>query len=177
MPFPVLRLDRCTVRPFEEGHLTERYVSWLNDPEVVRYSEQRHRRHTLESCRVYFESFRGTADHFLAIEAEIGQLGHIGNISVAVDVPNRVADVSILVGEKRCWGIGLATAAWCGVLAELLQEQKMRKVTAGTLEANEPMLRLIRRCGMQIEGKRSRQFLLDGWEVDLVMAAAFAPAG
>jgi RimJ/RimL family protein N-acetyltransferase len=163
--------------PFEERHLTPRYVAWLNDPEVVRYSEQRHRQHTLESSRRYFESFRGSSNHFLAIEADAAHLGHVGNIGVAIDVPNRVADVSILVGEKRAWGTGLATVAWCGVLRELFDAQQMRKLTAGTMAANEPMLRLMRRSGMQIEAKKSRQFLLDGREVDLVIAAAFAPAG
>jgi RimJ/RimL family protein N-acetyltransferase len=163
--------------PFEERHLTPRYVAWLNDPEVVRYSEQRHRRHTLESSRRYFESFRGSPNHFLAIEADAAHLGHVGNIGVAIDVPNRVADVSILVGEKRAWGTGLATVAWCGVLRELFDAQQMRKLTAGAMAANEPMLRLMRRSSMQIEAKKSRQFLLDGREVDLVMAAAFAPAG
>jgi RimJ/RimL family protein N-acetyltransferase len=162
--------------PFEERHLTARYVAWLNEPEVVRYSEQRHHRHTLESCKVYFESFRGAADHFLAIEADDVHLGHIGNIGVSVDLPNRVADVSILVGEKRAWGTGLATVAWYGVLTELFQAQQIRKVTAGTMAVNESMLRLMSRSGMHIECVKSRQFILDGQEIDLVMASAFATA-
>ena len=176
MPFPTLSLKSCRVMPFEARHLMPRYVAWLNDPDVVRYSEQRHGRHTLESCRRYFESLRSTSDYFLAIEADDVHLGHIGNIGVAVDLPNRVADVSILVGEKRAWGTGLATVAWCGVLKELFQAQQIRKATAGTMAVNDPMLRLMSRSGMHIEGVKSRQFLLDGQEIDLVMASAFATA-
>jgi len=168
-----LAFDGGRVVPFEERHLTARYVSWLNDPEVVRYSEQRHIRHTLKSCRAYFESFRTTANEFLAIEADDEQLGHIGNIAVAVDVPNAVGDVSILVGERRAWGTGLATKAWCIVIEELLAG-RVRKVTAGTMSANDRMLRLMQRSQMAIEGRRPRHFLLEGREVDLVYAARFA---
>lgn len=160
--------------PFDEYHLTHRYVEWLNDPLVVRYSEQRHRRHTLESCQAYFESFQESPNEFLAIEAEDATLGHIGNIAVTVDVANRVGDVSIMVGERRAWGQGLGGQAWCAVLDELLTNGRFRKITAGTMAANAPMLRLLERSGMIIEGRRSRQFLLENAEVDLILAGRFA---
>lgn len=175
MSFPTLKFPGGRVVPFEERHLTARYVAWLNDRGRTRFSEQRHRTHTLESCRCYFESFRGSSDWFLAIESDEPALGHVGNLSVAVDGPNRVADVSILIGDPRAAGKGLATGAWCAVLDELLGHQRMRKVTAGTMALNEPMLRLMQRSGMIIEGRRAGQFLCEGAAVDLVMAAKFAP--
>lgn len=175
MAFPVLEFAGGRVLPFEVHHLTPRYVAWLNDRERMRFSEQRHRTHTLESCRAYFESFRGSADHFLAIESLDAELGHVGNISIAVDGANRVADLSIMVGEPRAAGTGLATGAWRAVLDELLLRRGMRKVTAGTMAANEPMLRLMRRSGMSVEGRRVGHFLYQGQPVDLVMAAKFAP--
>lgn len=174
MSFPMLQFPGGRVVPFTESHLTQRYVDWLNDPQVVRYSEQRHRRHTLDTCRAYFESFRGSAHEFLAIEAQDARLGHIGNIAVAVDVANRVGDVSIVVGERRAWGSGLGGLAWCAVIETLLISGRLRKVTAGTMATNAPMLRLMERSGMQIEGRRARQFLLEGVEVDLILAARFA---
>ena len=177
MNFPQLELDSCRVLPFGDHHLTHRYVSWLNDPEVVRYSEQRHRRHTLESCGAYFRSVSDSADHFLAIEATAPDLGHIGNIGVSVDAANRVADVSIIVGEKRAWGTGLATRAWKGVVEQLLSGQALRKVTAGTMAVNDPMLRLMERSGMHIEGTRARHYVWEGQEVDLMLAAVFRNAG
>jgi RimJ/RimL family protein N-acetyltransferase len=170
---PRLPFDGGYICAFEQRHLTPRYVSWLNDPEVVRYSEQRHMRHTLTSCQAYFDSFRGSDDLFLAIEAVDPPLGHIGNISVTIDLPNAVADMSILVGERRAWGTGLGSRAWCAVLKELLARPTIRKITAGTMAANSKMLRLMERSGMTIEGGRSRQFLLEGNEVDLVLAAKF----
>lgn len=171
MSFPALTAGGCTVLPFERRHLTPRYVGWLNDPEVVRYSEQRHRRHSMASCEAYFDSFAGSADHFLAIESEA--FGHIGNIGVSIDSPNGVADVSIIVGERPVWGKGFASKAWCAVVEELLRHQPIRKVTAGTMSVNEPMLRLMARSGMAVEAVRRRHFIWEGREVDFVLAAAF----
>ena len=44
---PRLRLD-----PFQQVDITEPYLSWLNDPEVTRFSNQRFRQHTAESSDV-----------------------------------------------------------------------------------------------------------------------------
>ncbi|KTD24318.1 putative N-acetyltransferase [Legionella lansingensis] len=171
--FPVLESGDIRIVKFERKHLTQRYVSWLNDPEVVKFSEQRYYEHTLATCTSYFEAVEKTTDHFLAIEALTPNLGHIGNIGVAIDIHNRVADMSIIVGEKKAWGTGLATTAWSAVLRELLMNQGIRKVTAGTMAMNESMLRLMKRSGMKIEARRARHFIWEGKEVDLVQSAIF----
>ena len=176
MEFAPLEFATCRVVPFSAGHLTERYVGWLNDPAVVRYSEQRHRKHDLAGCAAYAASFAGGDDLFLAIEAHHPALGHVGNITVAVDRPNASADVSILVGEGTARGTGIGTTAWCGVVDWLLASGGLRRVTAGTMALNAPMLALMRKSAMTVEAVRPRAFLLDGAEVDLVLAARFASA-
>jgi len=172
----MIETPRLTIVPFGEAHLTERYVAWLNEPEVVRYSDQRFRTHTLESCRAYMESFRGTPNHFWAIVARDPALGHIGNLNAYVSTLHRVADVGIVVGERGAWGKGLGGEAWIAVCDHLLRAGGMRKVTAGTLEVNRPMLAIMERAGMVPDGRQVRQNLFEGREVDVVHAALFADA-
>ncbi len=171
--FPTLETRRLRIVPFAEEHLTSRYVGWLNDPDVVRYSEQRHRRHTLESCGDFWRSFAGTSNCFWAVIDREGGLGHIGNLTAYVDAHNLVADVGILLGAKEAWGRGHGTEAWLAACAYLFGECAMRKVTAGTLSVNEGMLRIIRKTGMADDGRRVRQCLCGGREVDMVQAAFF----
>ncbi len=173
MEFKDIHLDRLSIVRFSENHLTQNYVDWLNNPDVVKYSEQRHKNHTLESCRQYYEAMLVSDDLFLAIEATEGGYGHIGNLGVAFDKHNQVADVSILVGEKNIWGRGFATIAWNAVLGYLLREEAVRKVTAGTMSINTPMLRLIERSGMIIEGYRKNHFIVNNVFSDMVLAAKF----
>lgn len=171
---PTLETKRLTLTAFADAHLTERYVAWLNDPEVVRYSEQRHRRHTLDSCRDFVRSFADGPSHLWAIVAKDRALGHIGNINSAVDAPNRTADVAILIGDRKAWGRGLGAEAWAAVVDFLLGAGGMRKVTAGAMAANAAMVKIMRNAGMTEEGRRRGQFLLDGRPVDVVLTARFA---
>ena len=168
---PTLRTSRLIVTSFTPGHLTERYVGWLNDPVVVRYSEQRHRKHTLANCRAYLQRVEDSPHFFSAIMTNGSE--HIGNIGVQVDAPNRVADLAIMIGDRRFWGQGYGTEAWQAVIEELFENRGVRKITAGTMAENQGMLQIMRKCGMTKEGLRRRHFLLDGREVDLIQMASF----
>jgi [ribosomal protein S5]-alanine N-acetyltransferase len=169
-----LETARLRIVPFSEVHLTPRYVGWLNDPEVVRYSEQRHRAHTIESCREYWRSFAGTPHRFWAILVSAGPLGHIGNINAYVDGKNLAADVGILIGEKGAWRRGYGLEAWRAVCGYLLETAALRKVTAGTMAANKGMLRIMEKSGMVDDGRRIRQCLFESREVDVVHGALFS---
>lgn len=168
-----IETERLLVVPFRETHLTERYVGWLNDPEVVRYSDQRFRSHTLDSCREYWQSFQGTPNYFWAVVAKDVKLGHIGTMTGFVDPPHRVVDVGILIGERAVWGRGYGSEAWTAVCHFLLYGVGMRKVSAGTLSVNDRMISIMRRAGMVEDGRRVRHCLFDGQEVDLVYAGLF----
>src|SRR5262245_44345540 len=67
-PTPTLVCARVRLVPFGPQHMTATYVGWLNDPVVVRYSEQRHRAHTLDTCRAYFDFMQSGGHHFWAVE-------------------------------------------------------------------------------------------------------------
>lgn len=170
---PVLETRRCRLEPFGQAHLTERYVGWLNDPEVVRYSEQRHRRHDLASCRAYVQSYVESPHYLWAVMARDPALGHIGNINAYVDQPNATADLGILIGEKAVWGKGYGAEAWIAVCTFLFRDRGLRKLTAGTVAENRGMLGIMRKAGMREEGRRLRQIVLDGREVDMIYVGVF----
>jgi [ribosomal protein S5]-alanine N-acetyltransferase len=170
----LLTAERLELRPFNHLFLTERYVGWLNDKQTVRYSEQRHRSHTFETCRTYARGFANSPNYFWAIVANNPSLGHIGNITATVDAPNRVADLAILVGASEARGHGYGFEAWRRACRFLLEDAGLRKVTAGTMEINEPMLRIMRASGMVEEGRRRHQFLVNGNAIDAVLMALFA---
>jgi RimJ/RimL family protein N-acetyltransferase len=170
---PTLETRRLRLVPFAETHLTARYVAWLNDPQVMRFSEQRHRQHTLATCASYWRSFTGSPNYLWAIELSGHDTRHIGNVNAYVDKRNRVAELGILIGEREQWGQGLGREAWAAACDFLLNTAHLRKVTASTLAENRSMLAIMRATGMVEDGRRSRHVLLDGHEVDLVHAALF----
>ena len=169
----IIETERLIIEPFSEKFLTERYLNWLNDPEVVRFSEQRFMKHTLDSCRAYMRSFDETPHYFWALVSRSTEEGHIGNMNSYVDMQNLVADIGILIGDKGLWGKGYGSEAFLGVADHLFRHQGVRKVTAGTVGANAGMLKIMEKAGMREDGRRSKQVLLDGREEDLVHGSLF----
>lgn len=157
------------VRPFADRDLSETYVSWLNDSEIVRYSNQRFLTQDINSVRAYFKSFTDSPNAFLTIE-NIRNAQHVGTMTVYVQPYHQTVDVGILLGER---GNGYGTEAWCLVIDWLLDTCHVRKVTAGTLACNLSMVRLMEKAGMQHEATRAGQELVDGEPQDVIYFAKF----
>ena len=162
-----VRLDSFTATD-----LSSTYVGWLNDPQVVRLSNQRFLTHSTESCRAYLAAFEGSANLFLSVKTLDGRA--IGTMTVFRSVPHGTADVGIMIGERSCWGGGYGQDAWDTLLGWLLVQPGIRKVTAGTLACNVAMVRLMERSGMTLEGVRREQELVEGVPQDIVLYARFA---
>lgn len=170
---PYLQSGQLVLVPFSAKHLTATYVGWLNDPEVVRYSEQRHRRHSLQSCENFVQNFSAAGHLLWAIETTNGP--HIGNITATLDFKNRLADIGILIGDPHSRGKGHGLAAWGAVLQFLQNHPSFDKVTGGSLSTNMPMLSIMEKCGMTADGVRLRHYLWEGQKVDILHRALHCP--
>ena len=156
-----------TVRlvPFGANHVTERFLSWLNDRDLLRFSRQRLRRHTRESCLAYVQSFDGAPGRYWAVE-RVADGALLGSMTIHVDAHQRSGDLGILIGEP---GGGHGREAWGLALAAGFGELGLRKITAGTVAPNTAMLRIFRHWGMRHEGTRRAQEVLDSGPVDVLL--------
>lgn len=166
--------SQIRVVSFQERHLTQVYVDWLNDIEIVRFSEQRHHYHTLESCTEYFNQQQDGNDLFLAIEAlEESNQKHLGNIGVTIDKVNRYADISILIGEKNYWGKGIALLAIKGMINYLKEEENINLFTCGTMSCNIGMIKVMEKLGMEPKTTIPNRFIIDGDYHHLIQGCLF----
>ncbi len=169
---PVITTDRCELRPYFAGMVTDDHVNWLNDPEVVRFSEQRHFIHSIGSVISYVNHMTGNACTPLwGIYAP----RLIGTISAHIDEPNRTANIGILIGNKDYWRRGYAQEAWQAVSYYLFTKRNIRKIEAGCHGENRPMRNLALRCGMHLEGIRYDHFIVNGVPQDLLLYAQTKP--
>jgi len=164
---------RLNLRPFKAVDINSSYLGWLNDPEVMRFSNQRFEKHTVESCTAYLASFTGCSNCFLLIELLEDQRP-IGTATVYRNNQHGTADIGLMVGERRCWGQGYGREAWQAVLEALMGEVGMRKVTGGTARPNRAMVRIMEQSGMVLEAVRVGQEIIEGELVDLLYYARFA---
>jgi ribosomal-protein-alanine N-acetyltransferase len=171
--FEPVETERLIIRPFSLEDITDRYISWLNDPENNRYSSLRHSVQTRQSCERYYCQMKESGDWFLAILRKDGPRKHIGNLRVLFDRINNVADIAIIIGEQTARGQGYAKEAWAAVLAILLTNGCAEKITAGTMDENKAMIKVALASGMHQEARLRGQLLLDGRRVDQIQFARF----
>ena len=164
---PTISTSRLVLRPLTKA--TQRNLAWLRDPDVVRWSQQRHCEHTLSSQLRYVNSFTGKSHLWAIILAETGE--HIGNLSARHDEPNNVSDVGIMIGETMHWRKGYALEAWKEACGWLLDKDcgGVRKLEAGCARSNEAMLRIIRGSGFKQEGEALNRYLFDGAPISAVL--------
>jgi len=159
--------------PFSSDDITSEYVGWLNDSEVVEYSNQRFQYHSAKSCQKYLDSFKNTSNLFFKI-IRYADEAMVGTITAYVSIQHRTADMGIMIGDRSAWGKGIGQDAWTILLKRLLSHDGVRKVTGGTMRCNQGMVKIIERSGMMLEAVRPKQELLNGIPVDLVYYGKFS---
>ena len=168
-----LTTDRLHIRPFEQADVTDQYLGWLQDAEVTRFSNQRFRHHTMESCLSYQSSFRDSANSFLLIIHRRDETP-IGTMTIYRAPPHGTADIGLMLGNRTYWRQGLGLEAWSSVVQALLEEPGLRKVTGGTARPNIGMVKIMEESGMKLEAVRHQQELIENQPVDLLYYARFA---
>jgi [ribosomal protein S5]-alanine N-acetyltransferase len=162
--------ERITLQAIAEKDVTDKYVSWLNDPEVVRFSNQRFYKHSKNSSLVYLNSFLGSANYFLKIENNDLM---IGTMTAYISPQHGIADIGIMIGDRSSWGQGYGLEAWVGLMSYLFEVEGLRKVTGGTARGNIGMIKIFERSGMQLEAIRPLQVIIDGKPMDQVCFGKF----
>jgi len=101
---PTLSSEHLILKPQTRAYPQQ--VAWLNDHAVMQFSEQRHKQHSLSTCRRYVDSFDGELSHIWAIQNL--QAEYVGSITAYKDKDNQIADMGVLIG-KEFWGKGYAS--------------------------------------------------------------------
>lgn len=174
----LVRGENLSLRPVAGSDVGPVYVRWMNDPEVVRFTESRFRAHSESDIRAYVEKMENDPrSHFLAI-VENGSGRHVGNLKIGpVDERHKIASVGIIIGEKDCWGKGYATEALRLSARLAFEALKLHKLTAGCVDLNAGAVRAFEKAGFKRECVRGRHNLFEGEYRDVVLLCMFRKGG
>ena len=151
-------MSEIELRKLTEDDATEKYVSWLNDPEVNQYLESRFMTHTIESTREFIRGLSAN-DYMFGIFLR-GK--HIGNIKLHVNPQHKYGDIGFLIGDKGKWGKGYATQAIRLIVEFAFKELNLNKVWAGVYANNFGSIRALSKAGFTQEATLQRQYLCEG---------------
>jgi RimJ/RimL family protein N-acetyltransferase/methionyl-tRNA formyltransferase len=157
-----LKTSRLVLRPLCRDDVCDRYVGWLNDPNINRFLEVRFHRHCLESTRAYVEQVNGSPDTLLLGMFVGAGRDHIGNIKIGpINHFHKRADIGLLIGEPGEWGKGYASEAIEAVSRFAHEKLGLRKITAGCYSDNVGSMKAFLKVGYTEEAR-----LADHWETD-----------
>jgi ribosomal-protein-alanine N-acetyltransferase len=107
----------------EPEHVTQDYVSWLNDPQVNQYLDCRFVTHTIESAKKFVQAMLDSPDNlFLGIRSHLLDR-HIGNIKIGpIDKNHGFGLLGIMIGEKKAWSKGIGGLA-INMMLEIARNQ------------------------------------------------------
>ena len=143
--------ERLLLKPLNRTYLSDKYLSWINDEEVVKFLETQ-----VGSSITDLENFLLNVENneIFAWAIEIKKSNeHIGNIKIdPVDYKNGNGEYGILMGEKAQWGKGFAKEASIGVIKFCFEKLKLRKINLGVLIENKRAIKLYSNLGFKKEG-------------------------
>ena len=165
-PATKLEGEHVLLRELQPSDVTDSYLRWMNDHEIMRYTESRFKKHSYDDLVSYIKNLNRKENVFLAIILKETNT-HIGNIKIGpINWNHRTADVGIIVGEKTHWGKRIATEAIQLIVQYAFSELSVHKLTAGCYAKNVGSFKAFLKAGFSLEGIRKEQFVCEGTYTD-----------
>ena len=143
--------DRLFLKPLSTEHLTEQYVSWLNDKETSQFINNSKIKYNFKSLESYINNIIEKKIFCWAIHL-IGSEKHIGNIKIDPIIPeHKVGLYGILMGDKSEWKKGYAKEASLAVIKFCFEKIGVRKITLEVSSMNEGAYHLYKKIGFENE--------------------------
>lgn len=144
-----------TLIPFKEEHICDRYIDWLNDPDVHRYLDVRHYLpQTYSDVAGYVRSFYGDTERYIWGIYPGGSGDPIGTMTLPrVIRRDGRAGLGFMVGEKSYWGKGAATEAIGLVTRFVFETLGLHRLYAETASLNARSNNLFKKLGFTLEGE------------------------
>lgn len=162
--------SKIYLRKISQSDVNDKYVSWLNDPQINKYLETRWNEQTMQSVSDFVKSKLEKDDEPLFAICTIEEDIHIGNIKLGPINPyHKNADVSLFIGEKKYWGKGFAKEAIKLITDYGFKILNLNKLKAGAYAENLGSINAFKKCGYIQEGLLRKQAICNGGLMDIVL--------
>jgi|TARA_B100000929_G_scaffold278721_1_gene255172 RimJ/RimL family protein N-acetyltransferase len=143
------------LKELKRKDVTNKYVQWMNDQKVMKYSDQRLRKHTINNIIKYVDDRRKSKKEFLygIYLKNYKNVEHIGNIKLCrINFKDGHGDISYFIGNKDCWGKNYCTKAISEIIKIAKNKFKLKKLEAGCNELNVASEKVLKKNNFKKEG-------------------------
>ncbi len=162
--------QRIYLKILSPDDVTEAYLSWMHDSEVLQYLESKFRSQTMDSLRNFVQAVNDSPTDFMFGMFLSDSNQHIGNIKIGdITFLHRRGDVGLIIGEKTAWGKGYATEAIELVTRYAFEELNLNKLTAGMYKVNQGSYKAFIKAGYRDVGTYTKHMFFKGKYIDSLL--------
>lgn len=163
-------LNNVYLKPLSPELLEEKYLSWMNDPEIVQFTESRWKSYTMDDLVNYVKGINNSKYDFMYGIYLNENNKYIGNIKIGNINPHHgFAELGIILGDKSEWGKGYATVAIKLAIQTAFDELGLNKLTAGAYENNVASIKALTKAGFTLCGVYKNHCQFQDHRVNTVM--------
>ena len=129
-----------------------KWVSWLNDKTVTKFSEQRFQKHNTKSQQKFIK-YKILDKKSICFKIYYKN-EFIGVVELAnIDNNHKNCEIMYLIGEKKYWGKGIATKAIGLAVKFAFNNLNMKNIYAGTYSSNISSQKVLKKNKFKLVGK------------------------
>jgi len=147
-----------------------KWFKWFNDLFVTEHMNKGSFPNTKGQQEEYLRSLaKSRNDLQLAIVTKVGRT-LIGIVGIhKIDWIHRRAEISIVIGDKKYWGKGLAKEAVALMVRHAFTKMNLHRLSAGMFVLNTGSRKCFVENGFQLEGAKRKSFFYQGKYMDEYM--------
>ncbi|MDD5503469.1 MAG: GNAT family protein [Candidatus Thermoplasmatota archaeon] len=160
--------EKVILHPVEHSDI-QHFVSWYQDEELRTLTGEVAPM-TEKEAEEFFQKIQKdeTRRWFMIVEKSTGRI--IGECGLLRIFPAwRRTDVSVIIGEKDCWGKGYGMDAIRLLQRLAFEELKLHRMSIGVVGFNKRAIRFWKKAGFRTEGREREGYFYDGKFHDFVM--------
>jgi len=145
--------SKIYLRPLERSDLNERYLNWLNDPEVTRYLETGTFPTTIQDLEKFYAKVTGSSTEVIFAIADRKSHKHIGNAKLGpIQWVHRRAMFGILIGDKEFWSKGIGEEVTRLMVEYAFDRLNLNRICLAVFEEHKAGVKCYEKVGFKIEG-------------------------
>ena len=152
---------KLSINILQVEQVTQRYVDWYSNEEVVRYSDNQYRKFSFDGQCSYVQNCLQNEDSDLY--GIFDDTTHIGNILIrGLSSYHKKAELTYVIGETNYWGKGVASFAIANMIKIYREKFDLNKLFAGIASGNIGSSKVLEKNGFVIEGIRKKHLFYGG---------------
>lgn len=168
--------EQVYLRPLCLEDATDEYINWMNDYEIVKYTDSKVMLHTKESIQEFIKIGIDSTRNYIFGIVDKKTHRHIGNIKLgSINWQHRYGDIGLIIGLSEYHGRGIATEAISLVSEFAFKQLGLHRVISGAYENNIGSIRAFEKSGFKQYGRATKAYMFEGAYMDGIMLEKLNP--